>query len=359
MKKKFSTTILLIVLAIALQALAQECPFIGAIRWDAWHGEKGSVGSHEEKILSLEKWRYRLPFCSKILNTTVRIDCANAEAMTKEIMYASEAKLDYWAFLAYEPNDPMSLQLREFVQNAKRDYIKLALILEFGRWSPQNYVARNNYLSDLISQKNYLKIKERPVVFIFNITGWENRLYNLWGGPTKFREAVINDLIRKIGTKPYFVVMDFNPQKAAYWANIFDFDAISTYATHPNKKGSYEDLVRHTMNWWEKAKKTGKTVIPIVMTGWDPRPRAQLPAPWQTKEYIEQAKEVYFDTPNPEQIAEFVRKAIRWARSNGSPAVIIYAWNELSEGGWIMPTLTEGDKRIKAIKKVMTEECEK
>lgn len=34
-------------------------------------------------------------------------------------------------------------------------------------------------------------------------------------------------------------------------------------------------------------------------------------------------------------------------------AVIIYAWNEFDEGGWICPTLSEGTARLDAIRKVL------
>ncbi len=363
MKKILFIIVFLIGLIPISHGLTQECPLIGAIRWDAWHGEKGNVGIHEEKVLTPEKWHYRLPFCSKILNGLVKIDCANEEAMTKEIDYAVEAKLDYWAFVTYEQESPMSLQLKEFLKNAKGHEIKFALILEFARWGPKNYIERNNYLADLIRANNYLKINGRPVIFIFNISKWEDRLYRVWGGAEKFKSLVIDDLISKIDPsnkiRPYFIVMEFKPEKAAHWANVFGFDAISTYATHPGNKGTYRDLIEHTMKYWEEAKKTGKTVVPVVMAGWDPRPRAELPAPWQTDKYIENAKKVYFDNADPEQVGDFIRKAIKWAKDSRSPAIIIYAWNEFSEGGWIMPTLGDGDKRIRAIKKVVTEECRK
>jgi hypothetical protein len=35
--------------------------------------------------------------------------------------------------------------------------------------------------------------------------------------------------------------------------------------------------------------------------------------------------------------------------------VIIYAWNEFDEGGWICPTISEGTSRLDAISKVLKE----
>ncbi len=341
-------------------AESSTCPYVGAIRWDAWHGDKGPVGKYVEKDLSHSQWHYRVPFCGQILSENkVKIDCATPEAMTKEISYTEEAQLDYWAFLFYPIDNPMSSQFKLFIENPANKSIKFAFILQFGHLVPQKYNEINNHVASLVTRINYLKINNKPVVFIFNIN--EVSLNKAWGEAKNFKRIVLDDLIAKVlkatGTKPYFIVMDFNPETASKWADIFELSAISTYATHPGEKGSYKDLVKQDINYWNRATKTGKTVIPIVMTGWDPQPRVPNPAPWMNKKYLENAKKVFFETPTPEEIAEHVRQAIKWAKENNSPAIIIYAWNEFDEGGWIMPTLYEGDKRVKAIGKVIKEEC--
>ncbi len=50
--------------------------------------------------------------------------------------------------------------------------------------------------------------------------------------------------------------------------------------------------------------------------------------------------------------------ALEWNRTNPKAgeanAVIIYAWNEFDEGGWICPTLSEGTGRLDAIRRVLT-----
>ncbi|MFN4132224.1 MAG: glycoside hydrolase family 99-like domain-containing protein [Caldimicrobium sp.] len=334
------------------------CPLIGAIRWDAWHGKTGKVGQYVEKVLSDPKWYYRLPFCSEIMEDSININCATVEAMNKEVEYANYGKIDYWAFLVYPPNSEMSEQLKLYLSNTQKFKPKFTVIIEFGRYSPQNFRDRNDYYLEIMKKNTYLKINNRPVVFIFNID--EKRLQDLWGEEENFK-MVINDLTTKVKEagfdKPYYIVMDFNPEKASKWVDMFGFDAISTYATHPGKRGTYQDLVKHTQKEWERAKRTGKTVIPIVMSGWDPRPRGENPPPWATKEYIKKAGEVYFLGPTPEDISQHVRKAINWAKENNSPLIIIYAWNEFDEGGWIMPTLLNGSERLRAIREVIEEEC--
>ena len=98
------------------------------------------------------------------------------------------------------------------------------------------------------------------------------------------------------------------------------------------------------------------------MTGWDRRPRIERPVPWETgwqKPY--EGMEKYFALPTPEELAAHLKEAILWTKERKqtcpAKAVIIYAWNEHDEGGWLCPTLYENNKadvsRLKALKKVL------
>ena len=61
------------------------------------------------------------------------------------------------------------------------------------------------------------------------------------------------------------------------------------------------------------------------------------------------------------EVASHVFEAVRWTRAhrdiNPANAVIIYAWNEHDEGGWLQPTLgsdgSPDEERIKALEKVL------
>ncbi|MCM8827432.1 MAG: glycoside hydrolase family 99-like domain-containing protein [Candidatus Omnitrophica bacterium] len=316
------------------------------------------VGKYEEKILSDIKWHYRLPFCTILTDQGISIECATEEAMGKEIEYAFYANLDYWAFVVFPRNTAMSQQIRLFLMNKEREKVKFSLIIPFKRWIPKTYQDTNSYFLEFIKQDNFLKYRNKPVIFIFKME--EEALEEIWGGHEGFQK-VLNDLEEKIISagleKPYYVLMGFNPEKTAHLARVFNFDAVTTYAVHCGRRGTYEELRKCAYRWWERAKKTGITVIPIVMSGWDPRPRANTPAPWQSEVYKRRAGEIFYTKPKPEEIADHLREGIRWAIKNKSPFIIIYAWNEFSEGGWIMPTLIEGDERIKEIRKVILEEC--
>ena len=65
----------------------------------------------------------------------------------------------------------------------------------------------------------------------------------------------------------------------------------------------------------------------------------------------------WFARATPSEIAENLRHAIEWNKRNpvaGKPnAVVIYAWNESDEGGWLVPTISEGTARLDAIREVI------
>ena len=71
--------------------------------------------------------------------------------------------------------------------------------------------------------------------------------------------------------------------------------------------------------------------------------------------------EKYFALPTTKELATHVKEAILWTSERKqvcpSKTVIIYAWNEHDEGGWLCPTIDENrkvdDSRLKAIKKVL------
>jgi hypothetical protein len=61
----------------------------------------------------------------------------------------------------------------------------------------------------------------------------------------------------------------------------------------------------------------------------------------------------------PAEIADHLRHALDWTaafpESAEADAVLLYAWNESDEGGWLCPTLSEGTDRLDAIRRVLSE----
>jgi hypothetical protein len=65
----------------------------------------------------------------------------------------------------------------------------------------------------------------------------------------------------------------------------------------------------------------------------------------------------WFAQATPGELASHLTGAMDWVAQNPEACeantVVIYAWNEFSEGGWICPTLMEGTARLDAIRQAI------
>lgn len=150
---------------------------------------------------------------------------------------------------------------------------------------------------------------------------------------------------------PYLVVMTYDVNGAKSLADAAGLDAISAYAfQRGDDRAPYSKLTSDLEAFWEIQRSTKAAVVPLAMAGWDRRPRVENPVPW---EHFGGTMEKYYETATPEQVAAHVRTAVKWVQDHAAScpaqAVVIYAWNEFDEGGWLCPTLTEGDARAQAL----------
>jgi len=127
---------------------------------------------------------------------------------------------------------------------------------------------------------------------------------------------------------------------------------------HDNKEFPYALLAAANQRFWKDCKATGKQVIPIVNAGWDYRPMKQPQYKWLLMCRTMDAN--WYTEATPKELADNVKTAMDWVTANPSTcpskAVLIYAWNELSEGGWLVPTLTQGTAKLDALGTVLREQ---
>ena len=326
-------------------------PIIGAIRWDAWIGDISSspvsanpVGLQVEKSLSPNQYHYRAPFYSKeISHDSIQCRGTTQEIMDQEIAYAKYAGLDYWAFCWYPPHSGMDTARQLYLESQHINDIKWCVILGT---NPFDYNSDGEWLIQRFKEDNYQKVLNgRPLVYVFN-------------GTTRPAEL---EHLRKISKgagipEPYFAVMAFSAKSAVAMADSLKADALSSYISWTGKNGEpyYPVIPRADSTGWENHKKKGRKVIPWVTLGHNTRPRIDNPVSW-----TKVAPDQWVSDGTPQELAANLSNALQWVNKNKATveadAVLIYAWNEFDEGGWLCPTLGNNTSILNAIGTIIKE----
>jgi len=350
-------------LCLAGAPAAAQRPAVGAIRWDAW-----TKGSEWEANLGPRQWRNRLPFYGReVGEEAVEVIADRQTVMDQEIAYAKAAGLDYWAYCFSLPTDltaqPDEYALRLHLASAHKADVDFAFVMMGpGWWGPKaEYGRAAEALAAYFSDPAYQKVGDnRPLLFVY----YRENLAPHFGGEAQARAAL--DLIRAKAVEaglgpPLIVAQVWHAAEGAKLVDALGFGAISAYAmvdlaNWGDQEYPYANLAAGNRAFWESCKATGKQVIPLVSAGWDPRPRWRDPKRFEEL-YKSKPRGPWYVQPTPTELAESLRTAMEWVKANPEvtqpQAVLIYAWNETDEGGWLVPTLSEGTARLDAIGQVL------
>lgn len=335
------TAALFLALAI-LPALAgaqttRPRPSVGAIRWDAWSG--GDVTAQVERSLAPAKYQHRLPWFAQVKGDgQVRIDGNRFEVMEREIAFAADAGLDYWAFLTYPEESSMSDGLKLYLKSKSRNRINFCLILHntIGV-SAEIWPAERARTVALLKEPGYQRVLDnRPLIFYF--------VQSKADDGERFKE--LRAAIKDAGLNPYYVFMGWNPAKDFQTQQPRGFEAISAY-TMGGAMPTFAELAAGAEKRWQAAAENRIPSIPLVTTGWEKNPRIDNPVSWEIGHGYHKQK-VFPSLPTPEELKAHLQNALAFAAAHPdlTPAnsIIIYAWNEHDEGGWLSPTWTPTGK---------------
>jgi len=336
-------------------------PVVGAIRWDAWHGEASNVGLVVEKTLSPQRWHYRLPFYGvEVSPTQVQVRANTQAIMDREIAYARAAGLDYWAFVTYAPDAAMSLGLKLYLSSTRKGDINFCLNLQggcVGAGGAKNWPAQVARYVGCFKEPAYQKVAGgRPLVYLFQAGDMVGQgKFASWSDARAAFDELRKATVAAGLPTPYIVAQHWSPPTARDHADKLGLDAVGAYASNGGgKRAPYAQLAAHTEKWWDAFRETRAKVVPLATTGWDRRPRVENNVPWEPAGGDPDA---YYESPAPRELAAHLKAALDWnaahPKAAEAKAILIYAWNETDEGGWLVPTHAEGAKRLDAIGDVL------
>lgn len=317
---------------------------VGVINWDACLPKDTFFGSYTLSTLGNEKYEHRLPYYAKKENGEYDFSYRTQEEYDRELKYAVDAGIDFFAYCWY----PDTLGERNFWKDSGNSilsthYYELNIARKLYQKSPINkdikmcailFTGRAYAESDIedlihaMQQDYYEKVDSKPIVFTYGA----------------FEEDFISELKKrteKYGIDPYIAVLnssatihpELNYQKA---------DVISAYSVSP-KGESFDDVISEVEKKNYKRLESGLREIPLMSIGWNPMPRVDTPCPWSP--YPEGP---YAPQPTEAQIDKCFDKLFEFVEKNPTKAdtgyVMIYAWNEFEEGGYLCPTLGKDGK---------------
>ena len=313
---------------------------IGVINWDCALPEDTYFGHYAITSLSNPAYKDRIPYYAEIVNDhRISFPRKTQEEFDRELTYAIEAGIDYFAYTWYTdekiPDDQITGhdqgncvdgKLWELgwarhlhMQSALRDKIGMcAILICMHRYLDSDFAK----LAEAMKEPYYEKIDGRPVVCLFGgyRTDYIERLRRF---PEDFGCA-----------DPYIVFFNNGgPQAADYTAA----EAVSAYACCRSQITDYAYLIERNISDNETRKKFGVRILPHFTMGWNPMPRVDNPVPWTNYPRTDYAHPA--DAADTEAGAKALADWILANRDVTVPGhILTFAWNEFEEGGYICPT---------------------
>ena len=330
---------------------------VSAINWDCSLPSNTYFGYHQTRTLSPQKYRSITPFYADVLGEN-KIDyhTRTQEEYDQELRFAIKAGIDYFSYVFYPtqgskahiPTAPSDCShkvyelnyARRMHQSSKlRHKIGIAAIMGSHPFAEDDYLE----LAALLKEPYYEKINGRPIVYLFRRIKKEDI------------EGVRSAVAKIGGADPLFIVM-FNHLPIPEDADLSLVDGISAYACTRGEGEDYATLLSGAMKDNEGRAQHCALTIPLFTTGWNPAPRLDIPSPW-----VHYKQKNYAHTATPYELCRGGEEFAHWIKDSLKDRfaghIMIFAWNEFEEGGWICPTynqdLSINTERITAVSKII------
>jgi hypothetical protein len=361
MKKYLRCTVLLVLLfsitgwTSELNAQISKAKLrVGAYYYDGWCGKNAKDGDPSEPWAKNAPRQLNRRFVEEFSDREPvwgwRDDAQ--EIMEKQIDLAADNGIEFFLFCWYwrDSNGPINLEainnapahtsMNLYLKAKNKNRIKFCLLVANHQGAEikgtENWGKATEFWMQYFRDPQYVKVDGKPFVVIFSPKGIENEDMARMQSVSK-EEGLAGLSIAGCGN-----AADKN------------FEYKTHYNMNPgyvagHEEHKYSELIdAHKKNWIGTEK---QPYIPEVTVGWDKRP-------WEDKsgKGMGGSKEGwYFPNRTPKEFKGFLTDAVKWmdehpAQTTKERYVLIYAWNELGEGGYLVPT--KGDPEAKYLQVV-------
>lgn len=283
----------------------------------------------------------------------------------KQIQWMKQYGIDYVVFDSYFTNageTQLSHAVKAFLRAPSSDQLEFAIL-----WAnhspkiPSDKAAFGRivrfWIRNYFSQENYMRIDDKPVVFIFSSEGLETTLNGISATTQEFFDYAQQVAIRAGYKGIYFVAGAWPGKSALSMANGTAYSAYSGYNYHAGVSAakvvpyshSYSELTAgysFTWNWFGQY--INKPYIVPVTSGWDKRP-------WGGTAGDPLHDNSYGSPAEFESHLQDAKNLIERGGKNMMNNVIICCWNEYGEGSYIEPTKQYQMQYLEAINRVFNQ----
>jgi hypothetical protein len=273
------------------------------------------------------------------------------EIMERQIDVAADHGVGFFAFCWYwhdsgGPINPDAIRRDEkhtgmelFLKAPNNGRMKFCLLVAnhqgFEIKGTESWRQAADFWMPYLKHPRHVTVGGKPLVIVFNQAGGDKAGF-----------ACMQDAARRAGLPGVAIAGCFGASPEAGYTHRTHYNVVPGY-TAGAEEHPYSELARAHKDAWGGTPEV--PYIPTVTAGWDKRP-------WEGPHGLGQQPGWYFPDRTPEQFAESVRDAVAWMDENpdnttAERLLMVYAWNEYGEGGYLAPTKGDPDARyLKALK---------
>ena len=338
--------------AVAPAQNAKPKATVGAYYFDGWSGKT----NHVTKLLETE-YGDRKPLWGWKADTV--------ETMQKQIDYCADHGLAFWAFDWYYPEGktkttPLNNALGLYLKAPNGPRLKFCLLVANHagfRIGPKDWDACCEQWIALFRQPGHLRLDGQPLLIFFS----PGELQKAFGGVEGVHKALdsLRAKAKEAGLPGVAVAACTSP--GGHLADLArsGYTLLTGYNYNGgwlNGGGSqpFKKLIATNEQIFKQfAQQTPLPYVPVITVGWDRRPweQGQMPAGKMSTWYADRT---------PKLVEEFVRVGIRWLDEHPDKAtpqrlLLLYAWNENGEGGYLTPTAKDGTEYLQAVQRAISQ----
>jgi hypothetical protein len=327
---------------------------IGALRWDGWF-----EGARDQAVLESPQGADRLPYFARHDGTgALRLDGDMEHVLAADVAYARSIGLDYFIFGYYPDTGSWNRDKRYHLalNRALAAYIRLPdrLGVRFALSLNQSFPESDlpdmaEAVARFVAHPDHMRTPTGAApLFVYAM---DDAMWLRSAGTAKAARALFDRLrvvvADRVGIELVIIVQAYDPADAWRQAAMLGADMVTSYTTFAPGDGgavSFSACADHARNRWRLAIDKAIPSLPTVTIGWDSRPRAVFDKPGQ------KPKRAWCQKPDRAALAALFRDALADAPAAAGDvpfnSVLVYAWNEFTEGGWMAPTKAEGGRRM-------------